>query len=114
MIATLRRRKSHRKPAAARRLARTSESITTCASAPCEPSTVETCTPPYASFVHGDAATYTSECRYCLAAGDYELHTYDEWGDGWGAGLYTLAMEGCDELAGGAAPVAPCNSHVNA
>jgi hypothetical protein len=64
------------------------------------PLAAETCTPPYASFVHGDAATYTSECRYCLAAGDYELHTYDEWGDGWGAGLYTLAMEGCDELHG--------------
>ena len=62
---------------------------------------VETCTPPYElPLPHGDAATYTSECRYCLAAGDYELHTYDEWGDGWGAGSYTLAMEGCDELHG--------------
>ena len=47
-----------------------------------EVNAVETCTPPYASFVHGDASTYTSECRYCLAAGDYELHTYDERGDG--------------------------------
>ena len=64
------------------------------------PLAAETCTPPYDSFVHGDASTYTSECRYCLPAGDFELHTYDEWGDGWGAGSYTLAMEGCDELHG--------------
>ena len=64
------------------------------------PLAAETCTLPYDTFTYGDESTYTSECRYCLPAGDYELHTYDEWGDGWGAGLYTLVMEGCDELHG--------------
>ena len=60
----------------------------------------DACQPPFDSFVLNDASTYVSQCRYCLPAGDYELHTYDSWGDGWGPGTYALAMEGCNELHG--------------
>ena len=43
---------------------------------------------------------YVSICRYCLEEGAYELVTRDSWGDGWGPGTFTLALEGCDAVEG--------------
>ena len=40
---------------------------------------------------------YVSICRYCLEVGDYDLILRDSWGDGWDAGKYTLALDGCND-----------------
>ena len=58
---------------------------------------------------------YVSVCRYCLPTGSYELVTKDAWGDGWGDGVFHLALEGCDALEGtqakGPKQCSPRNGH---